>query len=66
MSDERLNDVETRVAFQDETIQKLDDALADQQKQIMDLRRMVDMLAGRLADLESGRDEKPEPPPPHY
>jgi len=37
VTDERLLELETRVAFQEDTIQKLDDALASQQQQIMDL-----------------------------
>ena len=35
--EDQINELETRVAFQEETLQKLDEALADQQKQLSTL-----------------------------
>lgn len=67
VTDERLLELETRVAFQEDTIQKLDDALASQQQQIMDLERQVQLLGLQIKDIEAvPATTGPEAPPPHY
>ena len=53
VTDERLLELETRVAFQEDTIQKLDDALASQQQQIMDLERQVQLLGLQIKEIEA-------------
>ncbi len=63
----RLLELETRVAFQEDTIQKLDDALAAQQQQIMDLERQVHLLGTQIKEIEIvPANTGPEAPPPHY
>lgn len=68
MSDERLIDLETRIAHQDQALAELNDVVTDQQSRIMQLERLCASLAERVAAIpeapESGgeRDEKP----PHY
>ena len=67
MSEDRIARLEEQIAFQDDVIQKLDDALADQQKQLMEAERKVELMIQQLRKLEANQpapldDEKP----PHY
>ncbi len=67
VTDRRLLELETRVAFQEDTIQKLDDALASQQQQIMDLERQIQLLGMQIKEIEAvPAPAGPEAPPPHY
>lgn len=64
----RLEELETRVAFQEETITVLNDQLARQE---LDLRRLWDanrLLAKQLKVVAPSniRREDEETPPPHY
>ena len=61
--------LEERQAFQEDTLQKLDDAVSEQQKQIMSLEDQLKHLLSQFRKLESSipdggsaEDEKP----PHY
>lgn len=63
---QRIDELESRVAFQEETIAKLDEALAGQQQQLLDVQRALSMLTSRLSEVEADQDDGPEPPPPHY
>lgn len=68
MSDERLVNLETTVAYQDDLLSVLNKTVSEQQLAIDILRRQVDALMGRVTELddvlESANivDEKP----PHY
>ena len=67
MSEDRIARLEEQIAFQDDVIQKLDDALADQQKQLMEAERKIELMIQQLQKLEANQpasqaDEKP----PHY
>jgi SlyX protein len=67
-SSDRLDALEVRIAFQDETIEALNNTVTEQWAIIDALKREIARLADRLQDAESrsaGRSE-PEPPPPHY
>ena len=66
MTDSRFEALETRLLFLEDTQQKLDEVLAEQQQQLLDLRRLVVMLTDRIHEAEAARQEAPEPPPPHY
>ena len=64
---EKFVDVETRMAFQDDTIQQLSDVIYRQQQQIDKLDKTVQLLVDKVQDLMQdlpGKvvDEKP----PHY
>jgi SlyX protein len=67
-SDERLIDLETRLAYQDHTIQQLNDIVSAQQKQIDQLTATLKVLADRFR--EAARDASSIDPgnekPPHY
>ncbi len=65
--DERINELESRLAFQDDTIQALNDELVVQQRLIERLQMQVAALAKRQDEVSSqfGQAES-EAPPPHY
>jgi len=64
---DRLDALEVRIAFQDDTIEVLNTTVTAQWAEIEALKREIARLADRLQEAESrtGRGE-PEPPPPHY
>ena len=68
MNDERLVQIETKLAHQEQMLMELDDALTTQQSTIMTLERMCASMAERLQSL--GGDDTASPPgderPPHY
>lgn len=66
-SEERIVKLEEQLAFQEDLIQKLDDALADQQKQLMDAERKIELLMEQLRKVESNLPEgQQDERPPHY
>ena len=67
MSEDRIARLEEQVAFQEDVIQKLDDALADQQKQLMEAERKIELMIQQLRKLEANQPVPPEyEEPPHY
>jgi SlyX protein len=68
MSEDRFEALETQLAFQEDLIQKLDAALADQQQQIFDLRLQLKHASGQIEAMvgQPSDQQSPEPPPPHY
>jgi SlyX protein len=63
----RLDALEIRVAYQDETIEELSAALARQWQEIDRLRREITRLEAEPRSAPAGApDVAPEPPPPHY
>ncbi|HZJ95277.1 MAG TPA: SlyX family protein [Thiopseudomonas sp.] len=64
--DARITELEMRQAFQDDTIQALNDVLAEQQLQIARLSKQLELLAQRQKEAHNQYDETPNEPPPHY
>jgi len=64
----RMEQLETAVAFQDQTIEELNQALALHFKEIEMLKRELQRLGSQLREVESHPALTPqaEPPPPHY
>ena len=63
----RIADLETRLAFQDDTIQALNDVLVAQQAAVERLQAQLKLLARRQEDLQNGGGiGGEEAPPPHY
>lgn len=64
----RLDELETRLAFQDETLQVLNTEVTRQQREITLLTQEIASLKAHLhslaADFSASRGQ--EPPPPHY
>jgi SlyX protein len=67
---ERIDDLESRIAFLDELQEQLSDIVARQDREILELKRQVTDLAGRINDLGDsmpGEGSGPEHEvPPHY
>ena len=68
MMEEKLIDLESRIAFQDQTIDTLNQVVTQQQSQLDNLTEEVEQLRGRLKALAPSPldSNEPEPPPPHY
>jgi len=66
--DQRLIELESRIAFQDDTIQKLNDVLVTQQNQIDKLIIELESLNQQVRSLSPDlvADPGQETPPPHY
>ncbi|RIJ24422.1 SlyX protein [Henriciella barbarensis] len=64
----RLNELEIRIAHQDQTIEDLNAAITAQWKLIERLERQVERLGERVADSENaaGQADPVNRPPPHY
>jgi SlyX protein len=65
---ERLTELEVRVAFQEKTIQDLNEVVTDQQRQIDRLAQGLEAIKSRLAALAPAMviPQEDEKPPPHY
>jgi SlyX protein len=63
---ERIDALETRVAYQDDTIETLNATITAQWKQIDMLTRQVATLGERLQETESNSGASRNEPPPHY
>ena len=64
----KIIDLQTRLSFQEETINALNIIITDQQQQLDQLRedlRLLNLRIASVAESSSVSDEK-EPPPPHY
>jgi SlyX protein len=65
--EQRIIDLEARLAFQDDTIQTLNDVLIAQQRTVERLKAQLEVLARRQEDMQSRMGgEEDEAPPPHY
>ena len=68
MNEDRLIEIETRIAYQEDTIQQLNDIVTKQQRQIDKLEDLSKSLTERYQSLQTTEtdlnmaDEKP----PHY
>ncbi len=63
-----ITQLQIKVAFQEDTIDTLSEALADQQGRIETLERKLSKLVERVKQLQPDEvgDPGQEPPPPHY
>ena len=66
-----LTDLQTRLTFQDQAINDLNDVIANQQQQISRLQDQLKLLHGRIGELaesveSSDGGSKLEEKPPHY
>ncbi len=64
----RLDDLETRIAFQDDLINTLSEQVARQELDIRELWEAKKQLNTQLKEMSSSniRSEEDETPPPHY
>jgi SlyX protein len=68
MNEQRLILLETKLAYQEATLQSLNDAVARQQMQISQLEQVCRQLQGRLASLGEApyKSSLSDEIPPHY
>ena len=65
---ERLETLETMVAYQEQAIEDLSKTVTAQWAEIAELKRMIGNFGERLREISDNPPlaEPPEPPPPHY
>ena len=65
--EERITELESRLAFQDDTIQALNDEIVTQQRLLERVQLQLEALAKRQEELSGQLDVAgDEAPPPHY
>ena len=64
----RVNDLECQLAFQEQTIEELNDALSQQQLLITKMQDQMKYVVGKVKNMDSSNlaDQSQEAPPPHY
>lgn len=67
-SDDRITELETRLSFQEDTLQQLNDVTTRQDQLLQNLARKIDTLQAQLKTLAPSliADSSQETPPPHY
>jgi len=65
---QRITELETRLAFQDDTLNQLNEVVIQQQRQIELLQQRMQHMQGQLKNLTPSNlaSEADETPPPHY
>ncbi|MFT7220143.1 MAG: SlyX protein [Candidatus Azotimanducaceae bacterium] len=65
----RIDELEEKIVYQEDSIQKLDDALANQQRQIMNLEHEFKVVLEHVKKLEPAQSPAAsveDDRPPHY
>jgi SlyX protein len=64
----RINDLECQLAFQEQTIDSLNDALSQQQLLITKMQDQMKYVVGKVKNIDNSNlaDPSEEAPPPHY
>jgi SlyX protein len=63
---ERIDALETKLMFQDDTIETLNETITEQWLKIDALTRQVALLSERLQEAEANAPGPASEPPPHY
>ena len=63
---ERIDALESRLAYQDQSIEQLNETITAQWKQIDALTRQLAALTERLQEAEAGAPSPANERPPHY
>ncbi|WP_194091213.1 SlyX family protein [Vibrio hibernica] len=65
---QRIDDLECQLAFQEQTINELNDALSQQQLLITRMQDQMKYVVGKVKNLDTSNlaDPSEETPPPHY
>lgn len=66
--EDRLTELEVRLAFVDDTMNVLNDTVAAHEQQLLEMRLAMDRLRSELVAMRGSltQDARDEPPPPHY
>ncbi|NAZ96917.1 SlyX family protein [Vibrio toranzoniae] len=64
----RVNDLECQLAFQEQTIEELNEALSQQQMLITRMQDQMKYVVGKVKNIDGSNlaDASEETPPPHY
>ena len=64
----RLEDLETKIMFQEDIIDQLNNSIIDQQNDIKRLTHIIERLTTQVEDMKQPNviDANLETPPPHY
>lgn len=64
----RVNDLECQLAFQEQTIEELNEALSQQQLLITKMQDQMKYVVGKVKNTDGSNlaDASEETPPPHY
>ena len=66
-TEQRLIDLETRIAYQEDTIQALSDEIYRQNKEMDRLQQLCNLMLQRLQEMASAGPSGPvDEKPPHY
>ncbi|MFD1008859.1 SlyX family protein [Oceanisphaera ostreae] len=65
---DRLEQLETRLVFQDDTIEQLNQEITTQGSEIARLKEKLTVMVNKLKDMQPSDivSQADEPPPPHY
>lgn len=63
---DRIVALEERIAYQDQTIEDLNQTILQLWKELEGIRRQIGKLGDELSTIASDVPQAPEPPPPHY
>lgn len=65
---ERIEDLECKLAFQEQTIETLNDALTQQQLLLSKIQDQMKYVVGKVKNMDTSTlaDPAHETPPPHY
>ncbi|HEX5364609.1 MAG TPA: SlyX family protein [Gallionella sp.] len=68
MNDERLIDIETKIAYQEDLIEELNKTIYQQQKRLERLEAVCQTLAGHIESLNAAKNDgmPANERPPHY
>ena len=66
--EDRLTELEVRLAFVDDTMNVLNDTVSVHEQQLLEMRLAMDRLRSELVAMRGSltQDARDEPPPPHY
>ena len=65
---QKIDDLECKAAFQEQTIEELNDALSQQQLLISKMQHQMKYVVGKVKNIDTSNlaDPTEETPPPHY
>ncbi len=64
--EQRIIELEKKVAFQEQMIEELNEVLVDQQKKISGFERQLNVMTEKIGSGDFVKKVEEEDPPPHY
>ena len=64
--EDRIIELETKLVYQEDTLQTLNDIVVEQQQRVLILEEGFKALVTRISALDSSNDSTVEEIPPHY